>query len=192
MIALGALLALAGLCAAETSESDETVFDGGPDTSVLQETPAGNPAPDSGFITAPAGYHCPAVTDVLPRLKVAQVKAKIASRLLNRNWELRQNRNDSLDFMHDGDSVLVAGLFRRTVPPRTRVVLRFGLRRQKDGTAIQLSSFLLVPDSLGRLRRVTAPADPDALTQNLRIIELQEFGAGALIPKTTDKPQKRR
>lgn len=127
---------------------------------------------------------------LLPGLKVVQVKAKIVSRLMNREWQIRQNKNDSLDFIHLADSSLVAGLFQEPYQSQQRVQLRFGLRQFPDGVRTRLQAFLLTPDSLGHLRRSPAPADSTALRQNLESIQQEEFGPGVLIP-TANKPKKK-
>ena len=127
---------------------------------------------------------------VLPGLKVVQVKAKIVSRLMNREWQIRQNKNDSLDFTRLADSGLVSGLFQESYQPQQRVQLRFGLHQLPDGVRTRLQAFLLTPDSLGHLRRSPAPADSAALRQNLESIQQEEFGHGILIP-TADKPKKK-
>jgi hypothetical protein len=133
----------------------------------------------------------PTAEILLPGLKVVQVKAKIVSRLMNREWQIRQSKNDSLDFTHIADSGLVAGLFQEAYQPKQRVQLRFGLHQLPDGVRTRLQAFLLTPDSLGRLRRSPTPADSTALRQNLESIQQEEFGHGALIP-TADKPKKKR
>lgn len=133
----------------------------------------------------------PTAEVLLPGLKVVQVKAKIVSRLMNREWQIRQNKNDSLDFTHAADSGLVSGLFQESYQPQQRVQLRFGLRQLPDGVRTRLQAFLLTPDSLGHLRRSPALADSAALRQNLESIQQEEFGHGMLIP-TTDKPKKKR
>ena len=131
----------------------------------------------------------PAVELLLPDLKIEQVKSKVVTRLMNRNWMLSQNRNDSLDFSHSSDSALIASLFNVEATPQQRVILRFGLKNTKEGVQTRLSAFLLVPGERGMLVRSTVPADTSVLRQSLEAIQTEEFGPGMLIP-TKDGPDK--